>query len=297
MRKDGTRVYGTVRNIYAEKKMISMKPDQPITVGGNTYPQTFRFRRLAVGEAADIFGLQVAPLVLLAEHNDVGSEARNVFGCKDGLMAADGQRIFVEKMPNLNEGIFKPKLENVTLMEASAESIRGLVFSASDVQKKNGVQTIEDYNAWDFGEPVMTLKVNGKEFNRWIKKLPYTSGYYTKWTDLAMLIIDGSTLQLEVFDGRQQGVNVAASKHDLKVSKKVLLGIKVHGLVRYANFAVGLFYLKEFTRGIRTKAYSINIYPGNVMEIDTVEQRRIQFPRRKVVASNENGSADVRRTS
>jgi len=254
-RKDGTRIYGVVRAIYAEKKMLSLKPDESIK---SKYPQTYRFRRL-YAETMDMFGTQVAPLVLLASKG----KYKKVFAVKEGLMATSGDKCFVERVYGLPDGYMMQMIDGVNLFDVGMDAIKAMVFPVTMVRQMVGLKAVEDYyKASQSFLSQAKINVYQKDFNRAVKNIEYSGGYYTKHSDTIEICVDGGQVNYVAYD-----------KNDMIYDQGRLIDgvVKVIGTAKVKCLLIDL---KELTRGIRTKEYGLELHRNKMMKIETVEQIR-----------------------
>lgn len=283
-RKDGSRIYGTVISIYVEQKKMCVKPDVPLKTGGKLYSTSFRFRRLTLGNAADIFGTQVAPLALLAAQNDKDDIKRNIFSVGEGLMAMDENRMYVEKTSRLKEGIFKASINNQSVIDCMAEQIREQNFNSDSIKGSSEAQSIVDmyltFKHNTSGTPSCVIKIeDSKLFNRFIKDIVYTWGYYSKNTDEAILKVDEDKLCVRVLD---------KSNKEFKGAECLVSNCGINAIIGTFEGRLLLRNLKDFVRGIRSKRYDIQVCSDKIMLIETIDQRHYQCFKRDIVVAKES---------
>lgn len=272
-RKDGSRVYGTVRNIYADKKELSMKPEEPVAVGTHTtYPQTFRFRRLAMADAPiGILGIQVAPLVVFNTGALMPGWLKHIYSCREGLFVTDGYRVFLEKVKGLPGGYMKEEYGGYRIFDIDKESLKKILFDGSMIVRCDNQIPVHVYSELKLPDSIAHIEVNKEKFNRHVKAVEYSGGYHTKHGDWAKLKLSGGTIYIETYNrlGNRYGDIYKIGKSD---------GILY--AEGEADIEIKLLNLKDMTRGIRTGSYRIDFNGFKIMSINTMEQRRVQFDKR-----------------
>jgi len=265
-RKDGSRIYGTVRHIYLEKEMISIKPDEPIKVGtNNTYPQTFRFIGLTPADKpVDIQGTRVSPLVVFIGAKDIHDDLRKVYSCKDGLFVTDGNRMFMEKVRGLSDGYMKEEFQGYKIFKIDKASIDQIVFNADMIKKSKVQAPVTMYYNTTVPESEAYIEVNKDQFNRSIKAINYSGGYYTKDGDYVKVKFDNGKVNVICFDRKSKQYD------DVNIKSGVVKGKGT------CEVEVMLLHLKDFTKGIKTGVYQIGMN-NDMMIIETDKQKRIQF--------------------
>jgi hypothetical protein len=264
-RKDGSRVYGVVRNIYPEKRMLSMKPDTPIDIkNNNTYPQTFRFRRLTVVGGIDVLGIQVAPLVIMAASSTTPEVLKRIYTCKEGMFITDSDRVYMEKVRGLSSGYMNDEINGIDIFRIAKDELKRCVYDETMFVREPSAVPVNMYLDLEIGETQAYAMVDRDEFNKSVRAIPYSGGYWTKggdWIDIKMV---AGEMTAKVYDRNK---NLCSTN-------------KIAGLIHSNGKAcmnMKLFHLKDMARGLRTKEYMLNFTDKNMLAIDTVEQRRIQF--------------------
>jgi len=258
--KDGTRIYGTVRGIYPKTKKISIKPDS-VNDDYKAYPQSYSWRRLTIEGRTEFFGLQVAPLVMMSRLKSTPDKLKRVFSCSDGLFVTDGRKLFLEKTTGLKDGYLAEEATD----DIHWKEIRDQQFNSTQVNRSTGLVQVRRYNEMDLGKKIASITVDQKAFNRFIKKISYsTDNYHGKWSDVGTLVVRDGRIELSVFDKRSElcGSHVPDDGVITKTTGKV-------------SASYMLYDLKELTKGIRTKKYTISFYPGGTILLETEEQKRV----------------------
>ena len=258
-KKDGNRIYGTVRNIYLDKKMLSMKPD-PVDENDPAYPQTYRFRRLTVEGKLEFFGLQLAPLVVTASSKTTPEKLQRIFSCRDGLFVTDGKKLVLEKIKGLKDGYVKDE----ELWELTRKKIQDQGKFCDDIIWARINAQVKEYYNFKQGRRVAGLLVNSKDFNRFVKSIPYSTGqYHAKWSDVATLVIKSGIVEVDIFD-----------KHCELCGLYPAEVLEVNGSITASYM---LYDLREMVKNIRTRKYRIEISSDGTLVIDTDEQFRILY--------------------
>jgi len=270
-KKDGTRIHGEVRSVYHDKRMLSMKPDS-IDEEHPAYNQTYRFRRLTIeqGHRVEFFGLQVAPLVVMASSKTTPEALQRVFSCKDGLFVTDGRKLVLEKIKGLKDGHVKDE----TLWELNKREIEGKKkFDESIIYARKN-DTVDEYYEFRKTKKAATIHVNAKDFNRFIRTIPYSTGqYHAKWTDVATTTIVDDNVEISIFDKRRD----FCSTHKAKT-------MSGRGTTTTTTM---LHDLREFLKGIRTKEVDVKFYLDGTVIVETEEQLRILYPFEEEVYTTE----------
>ena len=274
-KKDGTRIYGVVRNIYVDQKKLSMKPDKQHD-DDPAYAQTYRFRRLTVDGKVEFFGIQVAPLVAVAGLKSTPQALQRVFSCEAGLFVTDGKKVFLEKIKGLPRGV----LNDPDVWDQTRIEVLGRTFDDSMI-KKGKHEIIDEVMECEPGKrPAVKIKVNQVEFNRFLKDIPYSTGqYYAKSTDVATMIVSESGIEVNVFDKHQELCGVYSPEQGTVISHK-----------GKATVSYMLYDFRDVLKNCRTKQVEIWIYADGTMWIETEEQRRILWPLDHVQQKSEHRS-------
>jgi len=274
-KKDGTRIYGQVRSLYLDKRMLSMKPDKQ-SDDDPAYNQSYRFRRLTVDNKeskTEFFGNQIAPLVIMAAAKSTPKSTKRVYSCKDGLFVVDGRKLFLEKIKGLKDGYVKDD-ELAEMSRREIEEQKKFDDSIIRVTRNKQIAGYEMFvEQFKSAKPVTRISVDAKEFSRSVKAIPYSTGkYYAKWSDVAKMNVDGG-VQITVYN-----------KNDELCSVNKLEGVL--GTKGSAKTTSMLYDMRELVKGIRTKEYEIRIYSSGTIVVETDAQLRIIFPLKKTTVAN-----------
>jgi len=255
-RKDGSRIRGTVRRVYADKRMLTMRHDGEI--GGS---QTYRFRRLTVeGAGVEFPWMQLAPLVVMASSRTTPVGRRVIYSSSEGLWVDDGRKVFVERIRGLGDG----RLDGSLLKLTKAGLKDGVKYDDSSIIPMEAPPWPEV----DLGRKTGSVRTRSREFNRFVKVMEYSSGnYHAKWSDLAMISVDGSGVVVDVLDKK------------LKLCGTYHAGTGSDGVLKSSGsskFSCMLHDLREFVKGIRTGVCVIDFH-RNGMVIETDEQKRMVY--------------------
>ena len=268
-KKDGTKIYGTVRHIYLDSKTLSMKPD-------DGYPQTYRFKRLTVAaaksnkETVTIFGRQLAPLVVMASSQTTPDELKSIYSCEDGLFTYDRQKLFLEKIKGLKTGSVD---DPYILEEMTQIDIQASTFYDGIVKTTKKTEAHDEYAAFKRQRRAARIKVDVVDFSRSIKDIEYSTGqYYAKWTDVATVIVKDGSVEVDVFDKNKE----------LCTTTRIKDGVLVATGKSTSTFM--LHDLRDIVKRIRTKEVEIEVYNDGTMILETEEQLRIMYPLEKIKA-------------
>ena len=214
IRKDGSRISGVVRNVYPEKKMLSMKPDSPINpTDKHTHPQTFRFKRLSLGRTVpDIYKVQMMALSGFSQKN-YDDEHKMIYSCKEGLFAFDDTRLLLEKIAGLTDGFLKGDIGGIDAYKSTYEDIKEFMdknkVTADVLTKKEGIHAVERYYSLKAGKAKVTITVDKFELNKFMMSIPYTSdweghenytSYHSKPTDWVSVEVNSGGVEVTVYD-------------------------------------------------------------------------------------------------
>ena len=277
-KKDGTKIYGTVRHIYLDSKTLSMKPDRqyPLDLEHSPYPQTYRFKRLTVAatgrakETVTIFGRQLAPLVVMASSKTTPDDLKSIFSCEDGLFTYDRQKLYLEKIKGLKTGAVNDKhiLEEMPQVEVQAST-----FYDEIVKQTKKTEAHEEYQSFKRQRRAARIKIDILDFTRSVKDIEYSTGkYHAKWSDVATVLIKDGSVEVDVFDKNK----------DLCTVNKLISGVLSATGKSTSTFM--LHDLRDFTKAIRTKEAEIEVYNDGTMVLETEEQMRILYPLEKIKA-------------
>ena len=247
-----------------------MKPDKQ-SGDDPAYPQTYRFRRLSLETKTipvDIFGRQLAPLVVMASSKTTPKHLQRIFSCSQGLFTYDDKKLFVEKIAGLKDG----HVNDNSLFEIPVKDLSSKAFTDDIVYPRKN-EVIDEINSIKREKRQARLRINVQEFNRSIRDIEYSTGqYHAKWSDVATVIIKDGTMSVDVFDKHKE---LCSSNH---ISKGVVSGVGR----QVATYM--LYDLREFAKSIRTKEAEVEMDADGTMVLETDEQLRMLFSREKLIA-------------
>ena len=255
-RKDGSRIHGTVRCVYADKRMLTMRRDGEM--GGS---QTYRFRRLTVeGAGVEFPWVQLAPLVVMAVSRTTPVDRRRIWSGSEGLWVDDGRKILAERIRGLKDGYLDESLLRLT----KADLKEGMKYDDSSIIPAEAAP----WPDVKLGRRTGSVRIRSREFNRFVKVIEYSSGnYHAKWSDIAVISVDAAGVTIDVLNRK---LILCGTYHAGTESDGVL---KSSGS---AKFSCMLHDLREFVKGIRTGGCVIDFH-RNGMVIETDEQKRMVY--------------------